>query len=220
MGSTSSRTDRTTLQPQRAVGRQRVADLLAAASDLIAERGYQATTMAAIAERAGARIGSLYRFFPNKEAIADTLLRRHLDILREAYATLGQHATGATPEELADILIDLLTTLYPRVKSLPALMDVSTDRTELSRQSRATALGGISAALIACAPKLDRREADDIATVVLNNMKTMLGMALKTAPTSPGAPDELRLMNRLYLATRLMPAQKPATGHPDGADRL
>ncbi len=220
MGSTSSRTDRTTLQPQRAVGRQRVADLLAAASDLIAERGYQATTMAAIAERAGARIGSLYRFFPNKEAIADTLLRQHLDILREAYAALGQRAAGATPEELADILIDLLTTLYPRVKSLPALMDVSTDRTELSQQSRATALGGISAALIACAPKLDRQEADDIATVVLNNMKTMLGMTLKTAPTSPGAPDELRQMNRLYLAARLRPAPKPVTIHPGGADKL
>ncbi|MBB2171211.1 TetR/AcrR family transcriptional regulator [Gluconacetobacter asukensis] len=205
MCSTSSRTHRTALQPQRAVGRQRVADLLVAASDLIAEHGYEATTMAAIAKRAGARVGSLYRFFPNKEAIADTLLHQHLDILREAYDALGQRAAGATPEELADLLIDLLTTLYPRVKSLPALMDVRTDRTELSRQSRATALGGISAALIACAPKLDRQEADDIATVMLNSMKTMLGMALKTVPTSPGAPAELRLMNRLYLAARLTP---------------
>lgn len=208
MSSTSSRTHRATLQPQRAVGHQRVAELLEAASDLIAERGFEATTMAAIAERAGARIGSLYRFFPHKEAIADTLLRRHLDILREAYDALGQRAAGATPEDLADILIDLLATLYPRVKSLPALMDVRIDRTELSRQSRATALAGISTALIACAPKLDRQEADDIATVVLNSMKTMLGMILKTAPTSAGAPDELRLMNRLYLAARLTPLRE------------
>jgi hypothetical protein len=34
-------------------------------------------------------------------------------------------------------------------------------------------------------------------------MKTMVGMANKEAPTSPGAPDELRLMNRLYLAAKL-----------------
>ena len=33
--------------------------------------------------------------------------------------------------------------------------------------------------------------------MVLNNMKTMVGMTMKDAPTSPGAPDELKLMNRL-----------------------
>jgi hypothetical protein len=34
-------------------------------------------------------------------------------------------------------------------------------------------------------------------------MKTMVGMASKETPTSLGAPDELRLMNRLYLAAKL-----------------
>jgi hypothetical protein len=49
----------------------------------------------------------------------------------------------------------------------------------------------------------DDNQADDVAAVVLNNMKTMVGMASKEAPTSLGAPDELRLMNRLYLAAKL-----------------
>jgi hypothetical protein len=43
--------------------------------------------------------------------------------------------------------------------------------------------------------------------MVLNNMKTMVGMTMKDAPTSPGAPDELKLMNRLYLATKLAPGR-------------
>jgi hypothetical protein len=38
-------------------------------------------------------------------------------------------------------------------------------------------------------------------------MKTMVGMTMKGAPTSPGAPDELRLMNRLYLAAKLGPGR-------------
>jgi hypothetical protein len=33
---------------------------------------------------------------------------------------------------------------------------------------------------------------------VMNNMKTMVGIATKDAPTSAGAPDELRLLNRFY----------------------
>jgi len=34
-------------------------------------------------------------------------------------------------------------------------------------------------------------------------LKTLVGIANKEAPTSLGAPDELRLMNRLYLAAKL-----------------
>lgn len=43
-------------------------------------------------------------------------------------------------------------------------------------------------------------------------MKTMLGMTMQDAPTSPGAPEELRLMNRLYVARRLAPFLRQDTG--------
>jgi hypothetical protein len=46
--------------------------------------------------------------------------------------------------------------------------------------------------------------------VVLNNMKTMVGMTMKGAPATPGAPDQLRLMNRLYLAARFAPGRLTA----------
>jgi hypothetical protein len=68
-------------------------------------------------------------------------------------------------------------------------------------------LAEIKTALTVCAPNLDDNEADDVAAVVLNNMKTMVGMTMKDAPTSPGAPGELRLMNRLYLAAKLAPGR-------------
>ncbi|AQU87064.1 TetR family transcriptional regulator [Komagataeibacter nataicola] len=208
MDSTSSSKKRTALQPRRAVGRQRVAELLAAASDLMAEHGYEATTMAEIASRAGAKIGSLYRFFPNKEAVGEALLQHHMAIVHDEYEALAKRAADLSPEDLADILIDLLAVLYPRVKSLPALMEAHTDRTEIRDRSRQQALAGISAALRVCAPGLHEQTAGDIAAVVLNNMKVMLGMTLKDAPTTPGAPDELRRMNRLYLSARLGPCQR------------
>ncbi len=59
--------------PKRARGKQRVAALLQAAAAVFAEKGYEAATMTEIAARAGAPIGSLYQFFPVKEALADTL---------------------------------------------------------------------------------------------------------------------------------------------------
>jgi AcrR family transcriptional regulator len=212
MSSNSSTKNRATLQPQRDVGRQRVAELLKAASEVIQERGYEATTMAEIAARAGAKIGSLYRFFPGKEAVAEALMRRQTAILQAEFDAIRARAANATPEELADVLIDLFVDLYPGIRAFSALMDARTDRTDVRRRLRAQAFAGIAAALMACAPRLDAKGANAIAAVVMNNMKTMLGMTLKDAPTSPGAPKELRLMNRLYLATRLAPFRETGAG--------
>ncbi len=57
---------RRAVAPQRRPGKARVAALLEAGAAVIAERGYDAATMAEIGVRAKAPIGSLYRFFPNK----------------------------------------------------------------------------------------------------------------------------------------------------------
>jgi hypothetical protein len=81
---------------------------------------------------------------------------------------------------------------------------------------RAQAFNGVRTALTVCAPDLDDNLADDVAAVVLNNMKTMAGMANKEAPSSLGAPDELRLMNRLYLKAKLgtrSPRARKKLGH-------
>jgi AcrR family transcriptional regulator len=201
--------NRKPLQPQREVGRQRVAGLMEAAAAVIQERGFEAATMAEIAARADAKIGSLYRFFPSKDAVAEALMRHYAEVLKAEYDAIQARAAVATPEELADILIDLLAKRYPQARAITALLDSRTDWTEIRRRFRALALAGIKTALKACAPGLADREADDIAAVVLNNMKMMVGMTMKDAPTSPNAPDELRLMNRLYLAARLGPGRQP-----------
>jgi len=52
--------------------------ILEATAQLLIESGYAVTTTNHIAERAGISIGSLYQYFPNKEAIAVELLQRHI----------------------------------------------------------------------------------------------------------------------------------------------
>jgi AcrR family transcriptional regulator len=53
--------NRASLEPQRDVGRRRVAELLQAANAVLQERGFEAATMAEIAARADAKIGQLPR---------------------------------------------------------------------------------------------------------------------------------------------------------------
>jgi AcrR family transcriptional regulator len=187
------------------VGRQRVAELLQAAAAVIQARGFEAATMAEIAARADAKIGSLYRFFPNKDAVAEALMRQYAEALQAEYDALHAHAADATPQELADILIDFLVKPHPQTRAFAALLDSRTDWTAVRQRLRTQTLAGIKMALTTCAPNLDDKEAEDIAAVVLNNMKTMVGMTMNVAPTTPGAPDQLRLMNRLYLTAKLAP---------------
>jgi AcrR family transcriptional regulator len=68
-------------QPRQARSQQRVDHLLTVAAQVFGEVGYAAATTNAIAASAEISIGSLYQFFPNKEAILDALLERYLDEL-------------------------------------------------------------------------------------------------------------------------------------------
>ena len=51
--------------------------ILEAAAHILIERGYMALTTNAAALRAGVSIGSLYQYFPGKEALLAALLMRH-----------------------------------------------------------------------------------------------------------------------------------------------
>jgi AcrR family transcriptional regulator len=90
----------------QARGERRVAQLLDAAAEVFAESGYEATTTNAIAARAGASPGTLYQFFPNKEAIADALAERYLRQLGEIFAPdISQLPAPALADHLVDPLM-------------------------------------------------------------------------------------------------------------------
>jgi AcrR family transcriptional regulator len=60
--------------PQHRHGNARVMAILAVGAAVVAERGFDAATMAEIASRAKSPIGSPYRFFPSKEILANALI--------------------------------------------------------------------------------------------------------------------------------------------------
>ena len=161
--------------------------------------------MAEIAARANARVGSLYRFFPNKDVVAQALVNQYAGMLKAEFEIVHERSGQSTAAELADILIDLLVKLHPHAKAMTALLDSRAEWSEIRLSLRNQALEGVRNALVLCMPSLAGAIADDASVVVLNNMKTMLAMTVREIPTSPGAPEQLRFMNRLYLAAVLTP---------------
>ncbi|MHB1223643.1 MAG: TetR family transcriptional regulator [Gemmatimonadaceae bacterium] len=64
--------------PTQRRSQERLARIVFAAGELCGERGVDGVTMDAIAERAGTSIGSLYQFFPNRDALLQALAERNV----------------------------------------------------------------------------------------------------------------------------------------------
>jgi AcrR family transcriptional regulator len=75
--------DRAPRTPQQERGQRRVEQILDAAESVFAEVGVGAATMQLIADRAESSVGSLYHFFPNKEAIVEALGARYAESVRQ-----------------------------------------------------------------------------------------------------------------------------------------
>jgi len=83
--------------------------LLEAAARVFVKEGYAKATTNRIAAAAGVSVGSLYQYFPGKDAIAVELLRRYRDGLVALVAKRLEGATGETfPAIVRDLLRDLL----------------------------------------------------------------------------------------------------------------
>ncbi|MFC8509204.1 TetR family transcriptional regulator [Streptomyces sp. NPDC057411] len=65
---------------------ERLARILDACAELLDETGYEQLSTRAVAARAGVPIGSVYRFFGNKRALAAALAHRNLDSYAERIA--------------------------------------------------------------------------------------------------------------------------------------
>jgi AcrR family transcriptional regulator len=192
------------LEPKRRRGELRVASLMAAAAEVIAERGYEAATMAEIAARAGARIGSLYRFFPNKEALADALIERFGELVDAAFRKIEGRVSVLSISELADTLVGLLGELHGESRAIVALLEARAEWSAKRAEFRTAVLRRIAQILMLRSPQLRPGTAEDVAFVLLHNMKTMKAWTLEQGIAArPGAVAELREMNRLYLEQKL-----------------
>jgi len=207
----SSKKTRAVQPPQRSNGKLRVAAILEAAADVIAEKGYEGATMAEIAVRSGTKIGSLYRFFPNKESIADTIVVSARENLDAVFDRFDAGVNALSIRALADQLMALIFELFTR-PAFMKLLDAGQDWSVKREEFRSALLQRTAKTLMIHTPNLSKKSARDIALVILLNVKAV---ATHQAffDSASSVPDEFRDMTRLYLQSRLrssMSGQKTA----------
>jgi AcrR family transcriptional regulator len=85
-------------RPRQARAQATVEAIIKATARVLVDEGYDRASTNRIAQAAGVSIGSLYQYFPSKEALVAALVESHVERMRDA---LSVSLSAASPAELA-----------------------------------------------------------------------------------------------------------------------
>jgi len=190
--------------PRQARGEQRIAAILQAAAQVFYEVGFDAATTDMIAQRAQTAIGSLYDFFPNKEAIAQRLSEQFCEELRvlvEGILT-DEQLVHVPLSQLVDDIIDSLVEYHQAHPGFQALWLQSQGDPRLARihQDLTQTLIRKTAWIFARRyPKLDEASALRFSQICIRTVQALLPLAGYGQAIDSQIIVELKTMIRAYL---------------------
>ncbi|MFI0352024.1 TetR/AcrR family transcriptional regulator [Actinomadura sp. 9N407] len=171
---------------RQARGERRMQEILDAAAGVFAECGYEASTTNRIAAAAGISPGSLYQFFPNKEAIAQALADRFVGQMvrahRQAFESpdAGRVPAARMVDRMADPIIEF-NLAHPGFKALFARADMPAGLAAAVAPIQAALLGRVEALLRVRAPGLSPAERTRSARVLIQIFQAMVPMVTAAA---------------------------------------
>ncbi|OCC08244.1 TetR/AcrR family transcriptional regulator [Streptomyces sp. PTY087I2] len=190
---------------RQARGEARIAQLLRAAASVFCTSGYTASSTNAIAREAGVSPGTLYQFFPNKEAIAVELGDRLLDRWRDTYgAAFDQSHTELPLDRMLDAILDPLIAFNCENPAFSVLMhgsEIPGRITEAHDTLHATMLTRVESVLADYLPDMPATQVHHIAEMVFMVFKAGLDLIMANEGEERAAYiQELKTVMFRYLA--------------------
>ena len=163
--------------PQQPRARQRIEHVLQTADKLLADEGASALTTTRVAEAAGISVGSLYQWFPDRDAIAEALALRYLESFKGVMAGFrAMWFGGLRTETLRDV-------------TRPGLNDIAESLAEILKRLAVDA---------------DAELVQDVSRMTVIAADALLRHAFRTNPDGDEAVlEEAKRMLRGYLSQRL-----------------
>ena len=127
-----ARASQTALEPRKTPIQARstasVEAILDATLQVLLDVGKERLTTTRVALRAGVSVGTLYQYFPNKSALLQAALKRHLTAVSDEVVSVCRNQTGQPLAQMATALITaFLDAKMRNVKTSVALYSVSSD---------------------------------------------------------------------------------------------
>ncbi len=171
---------RTPLQDR---SRRRVEQILDAAAQVFAERGYDGATTEEIARLAGTSIGSVYQFFPNKLAIFNAMALRYVERAQALFDTFMTAAAMNEPwDKLLGGAIDAFAALNatePGFRAILVNWRVSADMFLANDDVNREFARRAESVLGAQAPSLSPARRALVATIVVEVISAMLLLCVR-----------------------------------------
>jgi AcrR family transcriptional regulator len=185
--------------PEQSRSAATVTAVLEAAARILEKDGFEGYTTNAVAERAGVSIGSLYQYFPNKDALTMALIERESAVL------LSEIALTDSMEDSQAALLHLIRAAVGhqmRRPKLARLLDFEESRLPIRRRNQRVAEVVHRAILRALGCRtldgLDTKgNAEVVALDVLAIVKGMVDAAGERGETEP-APLEQRVCRAVF----------------------
>ncbi|MFB7371023.1 TetR family transcriptional regulator [Streptomyces sp. NPDC056222] len=186
---------------------ERLARILDACAELLDETGYEQLSTRAVAVRAGVPIGSVYRFFGNKRAMADALAQRNLDRYAERIAARLAAAGDVDAYSAIDGVLDEYIAMKRTVPGF-ALVDFGVPAPPAGEGPGEDANHLVADRLCGLLADHLGRTTDDVlrrkVLVGVEAADALLQLAFRTAPSGdPGLVAEIRELLYAYLAPSL-----------------
>jgi AcrR family transcriptional regulator len=181
---------------------ERLTRILDACADLLDEVGYDALSTRAVALRAGVPIGSVYRFFGNKRAMADALAERNLDRFTDRVTRRLRETGGRDWRTAMDAVLDEYLDMKRNAPGF-ALIDFGNQiPVGGSRQQPNHLVADRLSELLSAF--IDRTPDDDLRRtflIAVETADTLVHLAFRVAPEGdPRIIEEMRELLRAYLA--------------------
>lgn len=139
---------------------------------VVSRDGYDKASTNRIAQEAGVSIGSLYQYFPNKEAVIHALVERHEERM---HSVIRQHLGDIAGRDLPTLVRSLIVALIEAHRITPRLQKVLLEHAGVGR---ATAVDDAVLALVRAAMHSRR---DELALKDLDVAAFILVTAVRTS---------------------------------------
>lgn len=189
--------------PQQERGERRVAELLEAAASEFAQVGYDAATMKAIAKRAGASIGAVYQYFPNKVAVVSALRTQYVNEMEERWIHLEEAMAGLSLKERTQGFVDVMIRFMEERPAYFTIMDAPAD-SKRDKKTRDRLRERLANAYRTRRPVLSQEQAYRVASVSLQMIKSMNTLYTDAKPQERlEITEEYKIALTAYLENRL-----------------